>query len=92
MVLETSNFNNMATKKNGCISVCLAGAGALLSTAYLSNLGAGVIEFIPDNIPGVGNIDEALATALLIYCLNTLGLNPMSKSKMSNKSRLDNRP
>lgn len=80
----------MATKKSGCISICLAGAGALLSAAYLSNLGAGVIEFIPDNIPGIGNIDEVLATALLIYCLNTLGLNPITKSKMSNKARLGN--
>jgi uncharacterized membrane protein YkvA (DUF1232 family) len=38
----------------------------LLGGAYLLNPGMGVLEFIPDALPMVGNLDEAGATALLI--------------------------
>jgi uncharacterized membrane protein YkvA (DUF1232 family) len=46
-----------------------------ISVAYLVNPGAGIVEFIPDNIPGVGNLDEAGATALLIACLGYFGFD-----------------
>ncbi|MEM8953325.1 MAG: hypothetical protein AAGD22_04150 [Verrucomicrobiota bacterium] len=46
-----------------------------LSVAYLVNPGAGFLEFIPDNIPGIGNLDEAGATALLIACLAYFGFD-----------------
>jgi hypothetical protein len=32
---------------------------------YLLNLGAGIIEFIPDNLPFVGNVDEASIAVLV---------------------------
>jgi len=48
---------------------------ALLSVAYLANIGAGVIELIPDNIPVIGNLDEAGATLLLLNCLAYFGFN-----------------
>lgn len=41
----------------------------ILSVLYLLNPGAGVFELIPDNIPFVGNLDEAAAVALLLACL-----------------------
>jgi len=47
----------------------------LLSALYLTNIGAGVIELIPDNFPVIGNIDEAGATLLLLYCLDYFGIN-----------------
>ena len=47
----------------------------LLSVFYLLNIGVGVFEFIPDNIPLIGNLDEAAATALLINCLAYFGLD-----------------
>lgn len=34
---------------------------------YLLNPGAGVIEALPDNLPLVGNLDEAAAMALLLW-------------------------
>lgn len=43
---------------------------ALFSVVYLINPTAGVFEFIPDNIPLIGNLDEAGATALLIWAIN----------------------
>lgn len=41
----------------------------LISIAYLLNIGVGVFEFIPDNIPVIGNLDEAGATVLLIHSI-----------------------
>ena len=48
----------------------------LLSAAYLANIGAGVIELIPDNLPVIGNLDEAGATILLLNCLAYFGIKP----------------
>ncbi len=44
--------------------------GMVLCVLYLLNPTAGIFELIPDNIPGVGNIDEGAAGAagaLLFY-------------------------
>ncbi|MEM3075079.1 MAG: DUF1232 domain-containing protein [Candidatus Pacearchaeota archaeon] len=46
----------------------------LLSLFYLSNLGFGFIEFIPDNLPLIGNLDEGLFGALILYSLNKLNI------------------
>ncbi len=46
-----------------------------ISALYLINPTAGFIELIPDNIPGVGNLDEATATLLLINCLAYFGID-----------------
>jgi uncharacterized membrane protein YkvA (DUF1232 family) len=47
----------------------------LLSLAYLLNPGAGVFELIPDNLPLLGNLDEATAVALLLASLRYFGLD-----------------
>ena len=52
---------------------------ALFCVFYLINPTAGVIEFIPDNFPIIGNIDEATATAGLLYSLSGLGLIPWAR-------------
>lgn len=39
---------------------------ALASIIYLLNPTAGIFEIIPDNIPFIGNIDEGLASFILI--------------------------
>lgn len=44
--------------------IYLAGAAALV--LYIANPGSGVFELIPDNLPLVGNLDEAAAVGLLI--------------------------
>lgn len=46
----------------------------LLSALYIINPGAGIFELIPDNIPFVGNLDEAAAVALLLACLRYFGI------------------
>ena len=40
----------------------------VLSSIYLFNPTAGVLELIPDNLPVVGNLDEVAASFLLFWC------------------------
>lgn len=47
----------------------------IISALYLLNISLGVVEFIPDNLPILGNLDEAAATALLINCLAYFGVD-----------------
>ncbi|MGD9020031.1 MAG: DUF1232 domain-containing protein [Desulfuromonadales bacterium] len=47
----------------------------LLATLYILNPTAGLFEIIPDNLPFVGNLDEAAAVALLIMCLKYFGID-----------------
>lgn len=52
----------------------LIGILTALMVLYLVNPTAGVFEFIPDNFPVVGNLDEATATAVLLGCLSYFGI------------------
>jgi len=58
----------------------------IISLLYLFNIGAGLIELIPDNVPFVGNLDEAGATALLLMCLNYFGWDITNIFKKDSKS------
>ena len=53
----------------------VAGALGIFSTIYLLNPDAGWIEFIPDFIPGIGNLDEAAAVLILLRCLSHFGID-----------------
>jgi uncharacterized membrane protein YkvA (DUF1232 family) len=44
--------------------IYLAGMAGL--AFYIANPGAGVFELIPDNLPVIGNLDEAAAVGALI--------------------------
>ncbi len=46
----------------------------LFCLIYLLNPGAGIFELIPDNLPLIGNLDEAAAVATLLMCLNYFGI------------------
>ncbi|TLD69689.1 DUF1232 domain-containing protein [Phragmitibacter flavus] len=59
---------------SGVKAKVFAALGAVFCAVYLLNPGAGFIELIPDNVPLIGNIDEAAVTGLLIYCLSILGV------------------
>jgi len=50
-------------------------ACVLLSCVYLANLTAGIFPEIPDNLPGIGNLDEVFFSGLLIISLAKLGIN-----------------
>ena len=46
----------------------------LFCLIYLFNPGAGIFELIPDNIPIIGNLDEAAAVTILLMCLQSFGI------------------
>lgn len=50
----------------------LAVGAMALGAVYLINPTAGVLELLPDALPFVGNLDEAGATALLIWGIQAL--------------------
>jgi hypothetical protein len=49
--------------------------GVIVAILYLSNIGFGLVELLPDNLPLVGNLDEAFFTLLLVTCLRKLGID-----------------
>ena len=54
---------------------------ALLCVVYMLIPTAGFLEFIPDNLPVIGNVDEGLIMILLLGCLKYLGLDiPLTKA------------
>ncbi len=56
-------------RPRSCGGSLVAGLGVVLGTIYLLNPTWGVFELVPDNLPGIGNLDEAGAAALLIFGL-----------------------
>jgi uncharacterized membrane protein YkvA (DUF1232 family) len=46
---------------------------AILSLIYLINPTFGVFEFIPDNLPFIGNLDEGAAVYLIFSALKYFG-------------------
>lgn len=66
------DFSKGEKTKTKTLIVGIMGA---LSGLYLFNLTWGGIEFLPDNIPLIGNIDEATATLLLIASLRYFGID-----------------
>jgi len=47
----------------------------ILSVFYILNPGAGIFELIPDNIPFIGNLDEATAVFVLLACLRYFNID-----------------
>lgn len=58
----------------------------VIAALYLLNPTAGVFEVIPDNLPFIGNLDEAAAVALLILCLRYFGIELPDIFKRDEKS------
>jgi hypothetical protein len=63
------------TKSMGGMRKKLAGVTGVLALLYLANPGLGIFEFLPDSLPLVGNLDEGLATALLLASLQVYGVD-----------------
>ncbi|MGE3725374.1 MAG: hypothetical protein AB7I41_07480 [Candidatus Sericytochromatia bacterium] len=70
---ESNSESNKPVKKT-LKNVWFGGLG-LLSLLYILNPGAGIFEMIPDNLPLLGNLDEATAVALLLASLRYYGLD-----------------
>jgi len=74
-------------KPPGLLGKAIALGGAALSGIWLLNFTFGIFE-IPDNLPLVGNIDEAIAAWVLFTALEYLGLPviPSWASKFKRRS------
>lgn len=55
--------------------------GGVIGLVYILNPTAGIIEFIPDNLPIIGNLDEAAAVLLLLAALRYFGFDPTKMFK-----------
>jgi hypothetical protein len=55
-------------------SLVMAAVGAF-SAFYLANPGMGIFDFIPDNLPFIGNFDEAVASLILLRVLAYFGIH-----------------
>lgn len=47
----------------------------VLGLIYLLNPGLGIFELLPDSLPIIGNIDEALAATLVLAALREYGID-----------------
>jgi len=61
----------------------------LLSLLYVFNPGAGIFELIPDNIPIIGNLDEATAVLILLACLRYFGIDVGNIFKRNDIKQID---
>jgi hypothetical protein len=53
----------------------------IVCVLYLLNPGSGIIDIIPDNLPIVGNLDEAGVAYLLVVAIRGLGWSIFPRSK-----------
>lgn len=60
------------TPPRSCMGSFWALLGVLVGGIYILNPTLGLFELLPDNAPGIGNLDEAGAAALLIFGLRYL--------------------
>ena len=68
-------------KKFGCL------IGLVVGIIYILNPTFGIFEIIPDNLPYIGNLDEASAVLLIIACLKEL--RKKDKSNDEDLSKID---
>jgi uncharacterized membrane protein YkvA (DUF1232 family) len=65
----------MNEQKKSPFKTLIALIGGVIGLIYLLNPTAGVIEIIPDNIPFIGNLDEAAAVVLILGSLRYFGID-----------------
>ena len=70
--LAGGTTRDLTPPRRSCGGSVAAAAAVVVGLGYVLNLGWGVFELIPDNVPVFGNLDEAGATALLLFGLRYL--------------------
>lgn len=86
---QATTEKNPPDEKKSIFGSILVGGLGVISAVYLFNPGWGVVELIPDNIPGIGNLDEAAAATMLISCLAYFGLDIGSLFGKAKKHKKD---
>jgi hypothetical protein len=73
--LPAAQTANVPARKPNFVQRIVVMLITVVAGIYLANPSAGVLEFIPDVIPVLGNLDEATAMALFISGLGYFGVN-----------------
>ncbi|MFZ9881487.1 MAG: hypothetical protein ACO3QC_08815 [Phycisphaerales bacterium] len=73
-VPEGTESHQPAPGRRGCLRTTAACLVALFSGLYLLNPSLGIFEFMPDNLPVVGNLDEVFFTVAFLSALGSLGI------------------
>lgn len=81
--MSDHTFREKPRKENRLLWVGLV----VFCSAYLVNPTLGFIEMLPDNLPLIGNLDEAGATVLLLVALSKLGLSLPFLAPRNNAAR-----
>ncbi|MBE2267726.1 MAG: DUF1232 domain-containing protein [Anaerolinea sp.] len=68
-------------------NILVLGVGAV-GVLYLINPTAGFLEFIPDNLPLVGNLDEGAAMVLIIGAARYYGIDLSNLFKREDEKQL----
>ena len=59
--------------------------GLIIGVIYILNPTFGIFEIIPDNLPYIGNLDEASAVLLILACIKELRNKEEGESEDKNK-------
>jgi hypothetical protein len=79
--MDAVNSEKAPLRRSTVAGKLVAVAGVVISCLYLANLGAGVFPELPDNIPGIGNLDEVFFTTVLLASLAKLGISVVPNLK-----------
>lgn len=74
--------------KTSCWGAVIAFFFSVISIFWILNFSAGIFE-IPDNIPIIGNLDEAFFTMLLVASLSYFGIDIPIFTRFLNKNKKD---
>lgn len=73
--LEEQNYQRTPLKSFGVIVL------GIIGLIYILNPTAGFFELIPDNLPFIGNLDEAGAIMLILGALRYFGIDLLKPRK-----------
>ena len=75
--------NSSSSTQRTCLGTLIALAGIVVSGIWMLNISCGIFE-IPDNLPIVGNLDEAFFMIVLLSSLAYFGIEiPFFKNRYS---------
>lgn len=87
---KTSVKRNVRKNRGSCVGSVFAFLGLIISTIWILNIQFGLLFEIPDNIPFIGNLDEAFFTMLFISSLSYFGIElPFLSGKLGKTSKKD---
>ncbi len=83
-------MNGARNNGKSCLGTLIASAGLVVSSLWILNFSAGIFFEIPDNIPIIGNLDEAFFTMVFLASLSYFGIEiPFLRNRLNVSGRID---